>query len=136
MEESLSTVEFHLLGLPSAGLSIWHQLAYQRHPHSQPDPFCCCYDSWLPSCTQATTSSLNFPMRLLKNREQPLNFLTRAMQWWPTPSIPELWRQKQADLGEFEGSLVYQSNPGLQGYTENSVSKRKDVQRQWQAHCL
>lgn len=60
MEESLSMVEFHLRGLPSAGLSIWHQLAYQLRPHSQPDSFCCYYGNWLPSCTQGTTSSVDF----------------------------------------------------------------------------
>lgn len=49
MEERVNTVESHLLGLPSAGLSIWHQLAYQLRPHRQPDSFCCCYDNWLPS---------------------------------------------------------------------------------------
>lgn len=72
MEENLSMVEFHLLGLPSARLSIWHQLAYQLRPHSHPDSFRCCYDNWLPSCTQSTTSSLDFPTRLLKDRRQVL----------------------------------------------------------------
>lgn len=64
--------------LPSAGLSIWHQLAYQLRPHSQPDSFCCCYDNWLPSCAQGTTSSLDFPMGLLKDRKQ---FLKNSCQY-------------------------------------------------------
>ena len=33
----------------------------------------------------------------------------RVGQWWCTPLIPALGRQKQADFCEFEASLVYKS---------------------------
>lgn len=43
-----------------------------------------------------------------------------ARQWRRTPLIPELWRQKQVDLREFEANVVYRmsSRTGRQGYTE------------------
>ena len=34
----------------------------------------------------------------------------QAGQWWRTPLIPALGRQKQADLCEFEASLVYKEH--------------------------
>lgn len=33
--------------------------------------------------------------------------VTLAGQWWHTPSIPALWRQRQEELCELETSLVY-----------------------------
>ena len=43
--------------------------------------------------------------------------------------LPQLWRQSQADLCEFEASLVYKVNPYNQGYIKKPCpkqQKRKD----------
>ena len=37
------------------------------------------------------------------------NAIKVAEQWWCTPLIPALGRQRQVDLCEFEASLVYKS---------------------------
>ena len=48
-------------------------------------------------------------------------------QWWCTPLIPALRRQRQADLCEFEASLVYKSQfqDRLQSYRETLSRKTK-----------
>ena len=33
-----------------------------------------------------------------------------ARQWWCTPLIPAVWRQRQVDLCEFEVSLIYRAS--------------------------
>jgi len=46
--------------------------------------------------------------------------------WWPTPLIPELRRQRQAELCEFKASLVYRVNSRTaKAMQRNPVSKRK-----------
>jgi hypothetical protein len=43
--------------------------------------------------------------------------------WWPTPSIPALWKQRQEDLCEFEASLVYKES----SRTARTVTQRNPV---------
>jgi hypothetical protein len=38
------------------------------------------------------------------------NKCVKAGQWWHTPLVPALWRQKQMDLCEFKASLVYRAS--------------------------
>lgn len=58
---------FARLGCLLLALSIWHQLVAQRRPHNYPASSCCCHDNWLPSCSQGTASSLDFPMGFLRD---------------------------------------------------------------------
>ena len=44
-------------------------------------------------------------------------------QWWCTPLIPALGRQRKEDLCEFEASLVYR----LSSKTARTVKKRNPV---------
>ena len=47
--------------------------------------------------------------------------------WWCTPLVPALGRQRQADLSEFEASLVYQASSRTARIVtqKNNVSKKK-----------
>ena len=46
--------------------------------------------------------------------------------WWCIPLIPELQRQRQVDLCEFETSLVYRASSRIARATQkNPVSKTK-----------
>ena len=49
-----------------------------------------------------------------------------AGQWWYTPLIPALGRQRQVNLYEFEANLVYKSEfqDRNQSYTKKPVSKK------------
>ena len=55
----------------------------------------------------------------LKSRE-------RTGQWWRAPLIPASGRQRQANLSEFEASLVYKvsSRTGSKATQRNPVSKK------------
>ena len=48
-------------------------------------------------------------------------FRRQARQWWCTPLIPALKRQRQAELWDFEASEFQDS----QGYTEREWLKKK-----------
>jgi hypothetical protein len=42
-----------------------------------------------------------------KSLRQEIETRTQSKGWWRTPLIPALWKQRQADLCEFEASLIY-----------------------------
>jgi hypothetical protein len=49
-----------------------------------------------------------------------------AEQWWRTPLIPALRRQRQADFYELEASLAYKASPGQLGnpFLKNTTNKQ------------
>ena len=48
-----------------------------------------------------------------------------ASQWWRTPLIPALGRQRQEDLYEFKSSLVYKAVPGQLGLLHREILSQK-----------
>ena len=48
---------------------------------------------------------------------------------WCVPLIPALGRQRQADLFDFEVSLVYKSQDRLQSYRETLSQRKKKEER-------
>ena len=50
-----------------------------------------------------------------------------CQSWWPMPLIPAHGRQRQADLSEFQSSLVYKASSS---YSQGSVSKNKNRNKQ------
>lgn len=67
--------------------------------------------------------SSSLPSFLLKQNKTTTTTTTTKPLWagrrQPTPLISALWRQKQVDLREFEASLVYGTQPGLQRETQS-----------------
>jgi hypothetical protein len=57
-----------------------------------------------------------------------LKILNIGLSWGHTLLIPALGRQRQADLCEFEASLVYKVSPGQPALcnTEKPVSEKKN----------
>jgi hypothetical protein len=55
-----------------------------------------------------------------------------SQTWWCKPLVPALGRQRQADLSEFEVSLVYKANPRELGlcYTEKPFLENKQTNKQ------
>ena len=55
-----------------------------------------------------------------------------SAEWWCTPLIPALGRQRQADLCEFETTLVYRASTktGSKAIQINPVSKNKQTSKQ------
>jgi len=52
--------------------------------------------------------------------------LLLATQWWPTPLIPALRKQRKADLCEFEASLVYKVSFRI----DRAVTQRNPASKQ------
>ena len=63
----------------------------------------------------------------LPRRDGPtaLKVEKRAGQWWHTPLIPALGRQRQVDLCECEASLVYRTS----SKTARAVTQRNPVSK-------
>lgn len=54
------------------------------------------------------------------------------MWWWYTPLVPALGRQKQADIYEFEASLVYRPSSKTAKDTQRTLSwkKKEEINKQ------
>ena len=61
-----------------------------------------------------------------------INILTLAgWQWWHTPLIPALGRQRQVDICEFKASLVYRVNSRTgSNATEKLEKQNKQTNKQ------
>ncbi len=82
-------------------------------------------------------TTTHYPQRVLL-----LGFLYKkkySRQWWRTPLILALRRQRQVDLSEFEASLVYRvsSRTESQGCTEKlCLEKQKRGKKEELTQCL
>lgn len=76
-------MSFARLGLPSAGLVHLAPAGFPALPCNQPDSSCCCHGNWLPSCTQGTTSYLDFPGGFLEDGRQVSSDLSRPPDLQP-----------------------------------------------------
>jgi hypothetical protein len=59
-----------------------------------------------------------------------LKLLTSARWWWHRPLVPALGRQRQADLCEFETSLVYIVSSRTARATQGIPVLKKQKQKQ------
>ena len=63
----------------------------------------------------------------LNQNKEPLK---GAGQWWRTPSVPALRRQRQAELCEFKASLVYRVSSKTARVTQYKCLEKQQTNKQ------